>query len=53
MVVHLGKVKLKLILCLTKYHSIKTYRRVEVQLHVFVTWALDGDDQSKKEFRNI
>jgi len=28
-------VKLKLPLCLTKHHAMKTYWRVEVQLHAF------------------
>jgi hypothetical protein len=29
-------------LCLTKYHDMKTYKRVEVQLHAFLISALDG-----------
>jgi hypothetical protein len=35
-----GKVKLPLGLC--KYHTIKTYRGMEIQLHAFLTMALDG-----------
>jgi len=33
-------------LCSTKAHDIKTYGRVEVQLHVFITSALDRDEWS-------
>jgi hypothetical protein len=36
--------KVKLSLCLTKYHTIKTYCGVEVYLHAFLTLALDGSD---------
>jgi hypothetical protein len=35
--------KVKLHVCLIKHHDIKTYREVEVQLHEFLTTALDGD----------
>jgi len=34
-------VKVKLSLCLTKHHALKTYWRVEVQLHAFLISALD------------
>jgi len=30
--------------CEIKYHSANTYVRVEIQLHVFLTAALDGRD---------
>jgi len=36
----------KNVLCLTKYHAMKTYWGVEVNLHVFVTSALDGGEPS-------
>jgi hypothetical protein len=36
------KVKVNLSLCLTKHHATMTYWRVEVQLHAFLTSALDG-----------
>jgi hypothetical protein len=36
--------KVKTSLCLTKHHAKKTYRRLEIQLHVFLTTALDGGD---------
>jgi hypothetical protein len=36
------KVKVKLFLHLTKQHAVKTYWVVEVQLHVFLTPALDA-----------
>jgi hypothetical protein len=39
-----GKVKLSL--CLTKYHAMKTYWGVEVQLHAFLISALDGGEWS-------
>jgi hypothetical protein len=38
------KVKVKLSLCLTKHHTMTTYGGVEVQLHAFLTLALDGAD---------
>jgi hypothetical protein len=34
------KVKVKLSLCLTKSHAMKTYWEVEVELHTFLTSAL-------------
>jgi hypothetical protein len=37
-------VKVKLSLCLTKHHAMKTYWGVEVQLHAFFSWALDGGE---------
>jgi hypothetical protein len=36
------KVKVKLPLCLTKHHAMKVYWGMEVQLHTFLTSALDG-----------
>jgi hypothetical protein len=38
-------------MCLPKYHSMKTYGDVEVQLHVFITWALDGDESASRTSR--
>jgi hypothetical protein len=38
-----GKVKIKLSLCLIKLDVIKMCA-VEVQLQAFITWALDGDE---------
>jgi len=32
------------ILCLTKHHAMTTYRGMEVQLHAFLTSALDGGE---------
>jgi hypothetical protein len=40
------KVKVKLSLCLSKYHSMKMCLGVEVQLHAFLTSELDGDEWS-------
>jgi hypothetical protein len=37
-------VKMKLSLCLIKYYAMKTYRGVEVYLHVFLNSALDGGE---------
>jgi hypothetical protein len=34
------------LLCLTKHHTIKMYEGVEVQLHVFLTSALDEGEWS-------
>jgi hypothetical protein len=33
-------------LCLTKHHTMKMHGGVEVQLHAFLTSAVDGDDWS-------
>jgi hypothetical protein len=33
-------------MCLVKHRAIKTYVKVEVQLHVFLTSAVDGGDSS-------
>jgi hypothetical protein len=38
--------KVKLSLCLTKHHAMKTHWGVEVQLHAFLTSALDGGEWS-------
>jgi hypothetical protein len=40
------KVKVKLSLCLTKYHPIKAYWGVEVYCQAFLTWALEGSERS-------
>jgi hypothetical protein len=40
------QVKVKLSLCLTKCHSMKTYGGMEVQLHAFLTSAPDGGEGS-------
>jgi hypothetical protein len=37
-----GMVKIKMSLCLCKYHAMKIYGVVEVQLHPFLTLALGG-----------
>jgi predicted PolB exonuclease-like 3'-5' exonuclease len=39
-----GRVKAKLLLCLTKHHTMKTYVGVEIQLHAFLTSGLDGGE---------
>jgi hypothetical protein len=36
--------RVKLSLCLTTYHAMKTYGKVEVYLHEFSTSALDGGE---------
>jgi hypothetical protein len=41
-----GKVKVKLFLCLTSNHVMKTHGRLEVQLHAFVTSVLNGGEWS-------
>jgi len=41
-----GKVKVKLSLCLTKHHAIRTYWGVEVQIHAFLTSAQNGGEWS-------
>jgi hypothetical protein len=37
--------KIKLSLCLTKYHTMKKYGGVDVQLHAFLASAVDGSGQ--------
>jgi hypothetical protein len=39
------KVKLKLFLCLTNHHAMKTYGRVDVWIHILLTSALTGSGQ--------
>jgi hypothetical protein len=48
-----SKIKVKLSLCCTKYHTMKTLRRVEVQLHTFLNSALDGGNWSASRFRRF
>jgi len=36
--------KVKLPLCLNKHHAVRAYGQVDVQLHAFSTWSLDGSD---------
>ena len=40
------QVKVKLSSCLIKYHIMKTYGAMEIQLHAFLTSALYGGEQS-------
>jgi hypothetical protein len=44
---------LKLSLCLTKHHAVKTYVGMEVWLHPFLTSALDGDEWSASRPRHF
>jgi hypothetical protein len=37
-----SNVKVKLSLCFTKHHAVKTYWEVEEELHALITSALDG-----------
>jgi len=30
--------------CLAKYHTMKIHERVEIQLHIFLTSVLNGDE---------
>jgi hypothetical protein len=41
-----GFVNSEMSLCLTKHHAMKTYWGVEVQLHAYLTSALDGGEWS-------
>jgi hypothetical protein len=41
--IHL-RIKVKLSLWLTKYHAMKTYGGMEIQMHVFLTSTLDGGE---------
>jgi len=38
--------QVKLSLCLTKYHAMKKFGKVEIQLYTFLTMALEGDEWS-------
>jgi hypothetical protein len=40
------EVKVKLSLCLTKHHAMKSYGSMEVQLHAFLTLAQGGSEWS-------
>jgi hypothetical protein len=41
---HYSYANVKLSPCLTKHHATKTYGWMEIQLHAFLTLALDGDE---------
>jgi hypothetical protein len=41
-----GKGKVKLSLCLIKHYAMKAYEGVDVQIHIFLTSALDGGEWS-------
>jgi hypothetical protein len=41
---NLKTVNVKLSLCLTKHHTVKTYDGVLIQLHAFLTLVLDGSE---------
>jgi hypothetical protein len=43
---YLSRIKVKLSLCLTKHHAMKTYWGVEIQLHALLISALDGGEWS-------
>jgi len=38
--------KSKVVLCFTKYHAMKMYGQVKVELHVFLSSVLDGHEWS-------
>jgi hypothetical protein len=38
--------KLKLVLCLTKYYATKTYGGMDVEIHIFLTSAVVGGEWS-------
>lgn len=39
-------VKLKLSICLIKYHTKKVYGKLEIQLHTLLSLAVDGGEWS-------
>jgi hypothetical protein len=45
------RLKINLFLCLSKHHAMKTYGRVEVQVHAFLTWAIDGEGPASRPSR--